>query len=309
VQVADISLPQSATLGCAINHCFLICGVPQGSVLGPVLFVLYTVELISLIERHGLSPHLNYADDTQVYGSCPPAAVDALSSQVTECVIATWMKSNRLQLNLDKTEVLWCATSRRQHQLPSIEMLIDGVHITPVKSVRDLGIYIDGDLFMRMHVEKTVSCCFAALRQLRQIRRYVPTSTFQKLVVALVHSRLDYGNSVLVVIPAHLMRRLQSVHECSGTADLQSGTLRPHHRRTRQPSLAAGAGPGARTVLDCSTTELQSSSLNPLRYLGPLTLVADIPDRRALSSASTNQSTNQSINQSINQSVSQSEKD
>ena len=55
--------------------------MPQGSVLGPVLFILYTVELISLIERHGLSLHL-YADDTQVYGSCPPAAVDALSLQV-----------------------------------------------------------------------------------------------------------------------------------------------------------------------------------------------------------------------------------
>ena len=54
-------------------------------------------------------------------------------------------------------------------------MLIDGVRITPVKSVRDLGIYIDA---MRMHVKKTVSCCFAALRQLRQSRRYVPTSTF-----------------------------------------------------------------------------------------------------------------------------------
>jgi len=64
---------------------------------------------------------------------------------------------------------------------------------------------------MLMHVQKTVSCCFAALCQLRQIRRYVPTSTFQKLVVALVHSRLDYGNGVLVGIPAHLMRRLQSV--------------------------------------------------------------------------------------------------
>jgi len=118
---------------------------------------------------------------------------------------------NRLQLNSDKTEVLWCATSRRQHQLPSTGMLIDGVHITPVKSVRDLGIYIDADLSMRMHVKKTVSCCFVALRQLRQIRRYVPTSTFQKLVVALVHSRLDYGNGVLVGIPAHLMRRLQSI--------------------------------------------------------------------------------------------------
>jgi len=176
------------------------------------LFVLYTVELISLIERHGLSPHL-YADDTQVYDSCPPAAVDALSSQVTECAddIATWMKSNRLQLNPEKTEVLWCATSRRQRQLPSTGMLIDGVHVTPAKSVRDLGTYVDADLSMRMHVKKTVSCCFAALRQLRQIRRYVPTSTFQKLVVALVHSRLDYGNCVLVGIPVHLMRRLQSV--------------------------------------------------------------------------------------------------
>ena len=88
---------------------YLICGVPQGFVLGRVLFVLYTVELISLIERHGLSPHL-YADDTQVYGSCPPAVVDTLSSQVTECAddIATWMKSNRLQLNPDKTCSVVC---------------------------------------------------------------------------------------------------------------------------------------------------------------------------------------------------------
>ena len=101
--------------------------------------------------------------------------------------------------------------SQHQHQLPSTGMLSDSVHITPVKFVRDLGIYIDGDLSMWMHVKKTVSCCFAALRQLRQIRQYVPTSTFQKLVDALVYSWLDYSNGVLVGIPAHLMRRLQSV--------------------------------------------------------------------------------------------------
>ena len=59
---------------------YLVCGVPQGSVLGPVL---YTVDLVSLIESHSLSPHL-YSDDTQVYGSCLPAAVDALSVTISE---------------------------------------------------------------------------------------------------------------------------------------------------------------------------------------------------------------------------------
>ena len=84
------------------------------------MFVLYTVDLLMVIESYGLSPHM-YADDTQVYGSCRPSAVTTFTTNVCECVEATasCMRSNRLQPNPEKTEVLSCATARRQHQLPT----------------------------------------------------------------------------------------------------------------------------------------------------------------------------------------------
>jgi len=67
-----------------------------------------------------------------------------------------------------------------------------------MSSVRDLAIYIDADLVMLTQVTKTELRCFAALRQLRQVRRCVPASTFQSLVQALVISRFDYGNGVMI---------------------------------------------------------------------------------------------------------------
>ena len=120
------------------------------------------------------------------------------------------MCANRLQLNPAKTEVLWSITTRRLHRLP-LRIRVCSDQFMPTTAVRDLGVYIDSDLSMKTHVTKTVSACFAVLRQLRSIRRSVSRSVFQSLVVSLVLSRLDYGNATLAGIQSYQLKRQESV--------------------------------------------------------------------------------------------------
>jgi len=136
-----------------------------------------------------LLPHL-YADDKQIYGANRPSTTAEFQNCVSSCVddVAAWMQSNRIQLNSAKTEVVCCASSRRQHQIPRSGTRIGADDVMPSDFVRDLGMYNDADVSMRTHVVKTVtiSSCFAILYHLRSIRRSVSKWVMQSLVAALV---------------------------------------------------------------------------------------------------------------------------
>ena len=125
------------------------------------------------------------------------------------------MSANRLQLNPDKTEFTWLTSPRCQHRLPTFGPLIGSKLVSPSATVRDLGVFIDQDLAMKTHVQQTASRCFATLRQLRSIRRCIPTSVFNSLVSALVLSRLDYFSSLLIDLPFTHIRRFQSVQNAA----------------------------------------------------------------------------------------------
>ena len=131
------------------------------------------------------------------------------------------MASNRLKLNPSKTEIIWLGSAGQLQRCPMTPLFIAGAWITPSSRVRNLGVIIDGALTMGAHVDKLVGICFFHLRQLRIVRRTLDVDAAHALVRALIHSRLDYCNSVLAGLPAYMFKRLQSVLNAAARLVLQ----------------------------------------------------------------------------------------
>ena len=195
-------------------------GVPQGSVLSPILFIAYSAEVINIVELHGLRAHA-FADDLQVYGHVAQDDAFSLVVRMVSCIehVKTWMMSNRLQLNPSKTELIWLGSSRCLHHCPADKVRMSDADIQPAESVRDLGVLIDGAMTLTTHVNHLVGVCF--FRQTRIIRRSLSTDAAHSLVRALIHAHVDYCNSLLASCPKYLTDKLQSVLRAAARLVLQ----------------------------------------------------------------------------------------
>ena len=188
--------------------------VPQGSIFGPVLYTVYASTILSCIEDFQVSI-LGYADDHSVYDVFDPKSSLSRTNTISNletCLVSIndWMNMNRLKMNTSKTEFILIGSRVHLQKCTTQEhIVVCDESVKRVASVKYLGVRIDDQLTLKIHIQEKCRTASANLYCIRQIRSCLTKELCQRLVQSLVLSHFDYANALYYGLPATTLAPMQ----------------------------------------------------------------------------------------------------
>ena len=181
-------------------------GVPQGSVLGPLFYIIYANDISRTIKHCEAAL---YADDTVLYLSNPVFEKTVKNVQNDVNALSSWCTKNGIQMNVDKTKVMMFGNPKKIENLPTFGIKVKDTPLKTSSEYKYLGMTLDGQLNYDKHIQKVIANVTPKLKQFRRMRGFLNSKAAILIYKNMIMPMIEYGDIFLSGATAENRKKLQ----------------------------------------------------------------------------------------------------